>query len=72
MLRKRHFYVIVNTKPNRPTWQQRKTRAAATSRPATRSLRFGYAGLDGQNPAQSREFLGLFLDAGAKSLQQQT
>ncbi len=29
-------------------------------------------GLDGQNPAESREFLGLYLDAGAKSLQQQT
>ena len=29
-------------------------------------------GLDGQNPAESREFLGLFLDEGGKSLQPQT
>ncbi len=28
--------------PNRPTWQQRKTRAAAYLGPRTRSLRFGY------------------------------
>jgi hypothetical protein len=30
--------------PNRPTWQQRKTRAAVSSRPRTVSLRFGNAG----------------------------
>ncbi len=30
-------------KPNRPTWQQRQTRDAVSSRPGTRSLRFGYA-----------------------------
>ncbi len=29
-------------KPNRPTWQQRKTRAAASFGLGTRSLRFGY------------------------------
>ncbi len=29
-------------------------------------------GLDGQDPAESRGFLGLFPNAGAKSLQQQT
>ena len=44
--------------PNRPTWQQRKTRAAAPSRPRTRGLRFGCAKPIGQNPAESRDFLG--------------
>jgi transposase InsO family protein len=34
----------LGAKPNRPTWQQRRTRAAALSRPGTLSLRFGFAG----------------------------
>ena len=58
--------------PNRPTWQQRQTPTAASSNPGTRGLRFVFARALAQNPAESREFLGLFLDAGAKSLQQQT
>ncbi len=44
--------------PNRPTWQQRKTWAAASFRRGTRSLRCGCAKPLAQNPAESRDFPG--------------
>ena len=44
--------------PNRPTWQQRKTWAAASFGLGTRSLRFGCAKPLAQNPAESRDFPG--------------
>ena len=44
--------------PNRPTWQQRQTRAAASSGPGTRCLRFGFARTLAQNPATPRGFWG--------------
>jgi hypothetical protein len=42
--------------PNRPTWQQRKTRAAVSSRPGAVSLRFGYARARRPRPRGIAEF----------------
>jgi len=44
--------------PNRSTWQQRKTRAAASFGLGSRSLRFECAKPLAQNPAESRHFPG--------------
>jgi hypothetical protein len=45
-------------KPDRPTWQQRKTRAAASSTSGIRRLQFGFARASNQNPVESREACG--------------
>ena len=58
--------------PNRPTWQQRQTRVAAFlgAEPAVSGS--DTRGLDGQDPAESRGFLGLCPSARGKSLHLQT